>query len=125
MSRTWPQAASRTAGVTAPADQLKWAQEALAVVEASSQADAKKWEASIRNNVGYALHQQGRYAEALDQFALALACRERAGVAEPIRVARWMVAWTLRALDRLDEALDMQLRLERQCAAAGAPLMKS
>ena len=32
-----------------------------------------------------------------------------------------MVAWTLRALARDDEALAIQLRLERECAAAGAP----
>jgi hypothetical protein len=36
-------------------------------------------------------------------------------------VARWMVAWTLRALQRVDEALQMQLQLERDNAAAGAP----
>ena len=46
---------------TAPTDQLKWAQQALVVVEASSQADAKRWEASIRNNVGYEIEAQ-RYA---------------------------------------------------------------
>ena len=32
-----------------------------------------------------------------------------------------MVAWTLRALGRMDEALEMQLRLERECEAAKAP----
>lgn len=106
---------------TDPADQLRWGLQALSVMESSSQPAARQWEGSLRNNVGYALHQQGRYEEALTQFELALAYRERAGDAEPMRVARWMVAWTLRALGRLDEALDMQLRLERECEAAGAP----
>jgi hypothetical protein len=32
-----------------------------------------------------------------------------------------MVVWTLRALNRNDEALDIQSRLERECAAAGQP----
>ena len=32
-----------------------------------------------------------------------------------------MVAWTLRALDRMDEALEIQLRLERECEAAKSP----
>lgn len=32
-----------------------------------------------------------------------------------------MVAWTLRALNRLHEALEIQLRLERECDAAGVP----
>ncbi len=105
----------------APADQLKWGQEALAVVEASSQPAAKKWEASIRNNIGYALHQLGRFDEALVQFKQAVVLRERGTDAESIRTAHWMVAWTLRALGRVDEALEIQLRLERECDAAKAP----
>lgn len=106
---------------TAPVDQLKWAMEALSVVNASSQPEAKKWEASIRNNVGYALHQLGRLDEALVEFKLALALRERGTNEQAIRVAKWMVAWTLRALGRMDEALEIQLRLERECDAAKAP----
>jgi tetratricopeptide (TPR) repeat protein len=106
---------------TEPADQLKWGQEALAVVVASSQPDAKKWEASIQNNIGYALHQLGRFDEALITFKQALVLRERGTNAEAIRVAHWMIAWTLRAMGRMDEALDIQLRLERECDAAKAP----
>jgi len=106
---------------TEPADQLKWAQAAMAVVQASSQADARKWEAPIRNNLGYALHQLGRFDEALDEFEQALVLRERSKDAEAVRVARWMVAWTLRAQGRTDEALRMQLSLEHECEVAGAP----
>jgi hypothetical protein len=32
-----------------------------------------------------------------------------------------MVAWTLRALGKMDEALEIQLRLERECDAAKKP----
>ena len=106
---------------TDPADQLTRGLQALSVMEGSSQPATRQWEGSLRNNVGYALHQQGRYEEALAQFTLALAFREHAGNAEQIRVANWMVAWTLRALGRMDEALDIQLRLERECEVAGAP----
>ncbi len=104
---------------TSPADQLKWGQEALAVVEASTQPAAKKWEASVRNNVGYALYQLGRYEEALQQFNKAVDVRKSGGDAESTRVAYWMVAWTLRALKRSDEALAIHLRLEREGDAAG------
>lgn len=106
---------------TAPADQLHWAQEALAIVEASSQPDAKKWEASLRNNVGYALHKLGRYDEALNQFTQALALREKGTNAQATLIARWMVAWTLRAIGRTQEALDIQLRVEREREAVGTP----
>lgn len=65
---------------SAPADQLRWGLQALAVMEASSQpAGRVEWEGSLRNNVGYALHQLGRYAEALAQFELAQVWRERTG----------------------------------------------
>ena len=106
---------------TAPADQLKWGEAALAVVLQSQQPEVRKWEASVRNNIGYALHQLGRYPEALAQFEQALALREQGSNASATRVARWMVAWTLRSLQRLDEALAIQLRLETECAAAGEP----
>lgn len=106
---------------TAPADQLKWGEAALEVVSQSHQRDARRWEPSVRNNMGYALHQLGRYDEALVQFEQALALREHAGDAQATRVARWMVGWTLRSVLRLDEALALQLRLESECDAAGAP----
>jgi tetratricopeptide (TPR) repeat protein len=106
---------------TAPADQLKWAQAALEVLFASSQPDARRWEASLRNNLGYALHQLGRYDEALTQFRRALAIRERGRDARATRQARWMVAWTMRALARTDDALAIQRRLEQEGDAAGQP----
>ena len=106
---------------TAPADQLKWGQQALAIVETSPQPAAKAWEASLRNNVGLALHQLGRFDEALAQFQRALVLRERGTDAEATRIAHWMVAWTLRALGRADDALAIQLQLERECDAARAP----
>jgi tetratricopeptide (TPR) repeat protein len=106
---------------TEPADQLKWGQQALAIAQASSQPAAKKWEASLRNNIGYALHQLGRYDEALDQFKQAVVLREKGEDAQATRIAHWMVGWTLRALNRTDEALEIQLRLEREREAAGAP----
>jgi len=106
---------------TAPEDQLKWGLEAIAVMEASTQPAAKKWEASLRNNVGYALGLAGRHEEALVQFRLALAERERSGNSPSIRIAHWMIAKTLRELGRVDEALTIQLRLEQEWAAAGAP----
>ncbi len=106
---------------TAPLDQLKWAQQALAISTTSSQSAAKKWEGSIRNNLGMALHGLARFDDALAEFKKALAIREQGANAGAIRVAHWMVAWTLRTLKRHDESLAIQLRLEQECAAAGEP----
>ena len=104
-----------------PTDQLTWGQAALAVVLASDQPAAQKWEASVRNNIGYALHQLGRYEEALAEFNQVVCLREKGKDAEATRTANWMVAWTLRALNRTDEALNIQLRLEREADAAKQP----
>lgn len=106
---------------TAPADQLAWDLKAVALMENSDQADAKRWEGSLHNNVGYALHLLGRHEEALAQFTKSLAARERAGKIRGIRIAHWMIAWTLRAMGRLDEAVAIQLRLEREWDDAKEP----
>ena len=63
---------------TTPAYQLKWNQLALGMVEASDQAEAKRWEASIRSNMGEALFDLGRHGEALAQFTRALEIFEQA-----------------------------------------------
>lgn len=94
---------------------------ALQIATTSSDPAAKKWEASIRNNLGYNLHSQGRYPEALEQFQLALKLRVQRGDPVPIRIANWMIAWTLRHMERYQEALEIQLELEREWEIAGTP----
>jgi len=106
---------------TTPEEQLIWNHKAMALMQSSSQPDAKKWEGSLRNNTGYALHLAKRYEDALVEFKLALAAQERGGNPENIRIAHWMIAWTLRALGQLDEAIGIQLRLEKECDEAGQP----
>jgi tetratricopeptide (TPR) repeat protein len=106
---------------TAPEDQLEWNRKAAALMQSSSQPDARSWDGTLHNNIGYALHLLGRYDDALLEFKLALAAREREGNPQATRIAWWMMAWTLRALGRLDEALEIQLRLEREGDEAGEP----
>lgn len=106
---------------TDPEDQLEWNFKAVAIMQSSYQQDAKKWEASLHNNTGYALYLLGRYEEALVEFELALAARERDGDPRTIRIAYWMIAWTMRALGRLNEAVEIQLRLESEWDDAGEP----
>jgi len=102
-------------------DQIEWNRRAIAAMQASSLPEASKWAGPLHNNLGYALHSLGRYDEALHEFELALAAHQRGGNLQSIRIAHWMVAWTLRALGRYDEALEIQLRLEQECADAGEP----
>lgn len=106
---------------TDPADQLAWNDRGLALVAASSDPAAKRWEASLRNNRGMALHELGRDDEALAEFRAALALREAQGDATNIRIAWWMIAWILRLVGRSGEALQIQLRLDHEWEAAGEP----
>ncbi len=82
---------------------------------------ARRWRASLLNNMGWTRHGEGRFEEALDLFTRALAARESMGDAASTRVARWCVARALRSLGRVDEALAAQQALEAEIAEAGAP----
>ncbi len=104
-----------------PAKLLDWNLKTLAYMDASKDPQAKKWEGSLVSNVGYALHENGRYEEALAHFQRALKVKEKAGKPEGIRIAHWYIAWTLRSLKRFDEAIATQLRLEKEWDADGKP----
>ena len=56
----------------------------------------------------------GDFEAALASFEEALAARERIGDPATIRVARWMIGWSLRNLGRRDEALAVQQALKAE-----------
>lgn len=103
------------------AQQMLWNQRALALAQASSEPNARAWDASLSNNIGMTQHDQGHFEAALASFNTALAARVRIGKAEDVRVARWMVAWTLRSLKRHDDALVTLRALERDFEQLGQP----
>lgn len=104
-----------------PAEQLRRADEGLALALRSPQAAARRWQAPLRHNRGLALHRLGRRDEALTEFEQARELRRELGDAPRLAVARWMVAWTLRTLGREEQALREQLALARDNEAAGRP----
>ncbi len=104
-----------------PAAALGWNERALALATSSADPSAVRWESALRHNAGLALHQAGRLDEALAMFEANVAVNERSGDLVRTRIAWWSVAWTLRGLGRVDEALAIQLRLERENDAAGTP----
>ena len=99
--------------------QLRCNQEALQIVQASTQPDALRWEASVRSNLGESLFELGRYAEALAEFRqsadLYAAREDKPGNLD----SRWHVARTLRMLNRMEEALAIQTTLEMEWASLG------
>ena len=106
---------------TTPESGIQWADEGLKLAKASSQPAARRWEATLRNNRGVALNQLKRHEEALVELKTALQLTEAEGKTTDIRIAHWMVANTLRLMGRLDEARDIQLRLEREWDEAKEP----
>ena len=104
---------------TGPEAQLALNRRVVAYAQNASDPRARGWEARALNNIGVTLNEAGRHAEALEALRQAQSAFERVGRPQHVRVARWMVANTLRRLGRLDEALTMQRALEAEWSAAG------
>ena len=105
--------------VAPPEEQHEVNARALAVARASSDQRARDWDASLLNNIGMTYADAGDFDQALATFQEALAARERIGDPGTIRVAKWMVAWSLRNLGRRDEALEMQRALKEELESVG------
>jgi tetratricopeptide (TPR) repeat protein len=86
-------------------------EEALAEIEASDDAQVRRWLGSILNNLGWDLHDSGRPDEALTVFERAVDVRAAADDHAAWVVARWCVGRTLRTLGRHDEALALMREL--------------
>ena len=85
--------------------------EALKMAEASDQEGGRNWQGSLYNNIGWSYHDLGDYLRALEYFEKGVEFRRQQGKPEPLRIARWTVARTLRSLGRLEEALALQREL--------------
>lgn len=105
--------------VAEPADRVEATLCALETARSSSDPRARDWDASLLNNLGMVHADAGRHAAALAAFEQALEACERIGDLRRVRVARWMVAWSLRNLGHRDEALALQRALRADLAAAG------
>jgi len=81
---------------------------------------ARRWLAPLTNNLAWAHHDRGEYAEALATFERAVPLFEARGGANEVRIARWSVARALRSLGRCEEALPQQLALLAGHRAAGS-----
>lgn len=101
--------AAHMLGIVLP-DELaaEWNHRALALALRSSDPAARRWTASLRNNMGWWLHDRGRFDEALAMFEQARVDREQQGVRGPLLIARWAVARCLRSLGQMQKALHEQ-----------------
>jgi tetratricopeptide (TPR) repeat protein len=89
-------------------DRRRWNLRALALAERSRDPVARRWRASLLNNLGWTAYDANDFAGALGLFRRALRARRSMGDASEARVARWCVAKTLRRLGRVSDALRRQ-----------------
>lgn len=102
-----------------PAQQIAWNRRALAVMSSSSQAAARRWEGSLRLNLGLALKEHGDLEAARESFDASRSAYERWGRTRGARIAQGLSGHVLRLQGRLAEALELQTALDRAWTADG------
>jgi tetratricopeptide (TPR) repeat protein len=107
--------------VDPPEKQMEWNLKALDLAEKSVDERARKWRGSLYNNIGWTYHDVGEYDKALSMFEKSLAFREEQDDSAGVLIARWTIARTNRSLGNVEEALEMQLRLEKNVEEYGLP----
>jgi len=100
---------------------LAWNLRAVEFASGSNRPEARRWLASLQNNIGWTYHAMGEYQRALDVFEHALQLRQAQGNPAAIRIARWCVAKMRRLLGRTEEALAEQRALLGECERARDP----
>lgn len=103
-----------------PLKQYQWNLDAIEIAEKSKEARARNWLGSLYNNMGWSYHDGADFEKALDMFEKALVAHEEKGREGNIKIARWSVARCLRSLERIDEALEIQLALYEEEKVAGS-----
>ena len=97
----------------------EWTRLALRLIADADDPRTARWSGALHNNLGWALHDGGDPAGALDEFVAAQVAFDTTGTPEQQRVARWTVARCLRTLGRRAEALEIQRRLRESGPADG------
>ncbi|MEQ1907055.1 MAG: tetratricopeptide repeat protein, partial [Pirellulaceae bacterium] len=112
--------AAHMMAIAAPSEQkLEWNQTALALAEKSSEPKARRWRASLYNNIGWDFFSQKKYDSALAMFEKAVPARIEQQQPSELRFAKWCVAKTQRMLGQLELALVTQYALEVEYRESG------
>lgn len=93
---------------------LKWNEIAMKHAEKSTDEKAKAWLGSLYNNTGWTYHDMGEYDKALDLFEKNVMWHTERKTKRGLIIAKWCVARTLRSLNRVQEAYDKQVSLQKE-----------
>lgn len=88
-----------------------WTTVALELLDHTDDTRTHRWAVALHNNLGWHLHDDGSYDDALTQFSLAQGAAIRFGTTDQRFHSRWAYARCLRSLGRLDEAREIQREL--------------
>jgi tetratricopeptide (TPR) repeat protein len=98
-----------------------WTRKGIALAQ-DAEPSVRYWLGPLLNNLGWHYFEDGRHEDALEAFTWALRERERdPDSAEPIALARYAVAKTLRELGRPEEARPLLEQAVASANAAGRP----
>lgn len=107
--------------IAPPSEAIALNEEGVIFAENSKSPQAKNWLGALYNNLAWSYFDRGDYDKALSIFLRALKWREEKQSAKEIFIAKWCVARVLRALNRLDEAIKVQLALLEEMVETDQP----
>ena len=105
--------------IAPPGQSLQLNEEAIIMAENSGDERTKSWLGSLYNNLGWSYFDNGEYEKALSIFLRALQWRESKKSAPEMFLAKWCIARTLRAMNRIDDAIKIQLALFEESTSTG------
>ena len=96
----------------------RWNERAMAVAMASNVPRAIRWRGSLANNMGHTERERGNLDAAMKHFQASLTAFQLTRSGSQIRLAKWQIANVMRMQKRYDEALALQLAIEKDAAEA-------
>jgi len=105
--------------VEPPAEARAWNERAMELARTSPDPLARRWVGSLANNIGWALHEAGDEAAAIELFSLARDEWLGDGRVGRARIARWSIARSRRSQGDFEAALDEQHALLAELKALG------
>lgn len=100
-------------------ESLKWNKTAIDIAEKSADPRANGWLGSLYNNTGWTYFDMNEFNKALDIFEKNVVWHTNKGSKNPLIIAKWCVAKTLRVQGKVDDALSRQISLLKEAEDMG------